>query len=136
MPQGVTAVVQRRLAMLPPKAHRVLAVAAVIGPEFSREVLVQVLEPELRTAPLNEALGSNIVTEVPDGSTKKPRQSGEFNRCIGGDKALQFDQRIVNLFGFFFYLDIISTASLLFDIGWFSNWVFPTADSTSIVPIL
>jgi DNA-binding winged helix-turn-helix (wHTH) protein len=66
LPQGVTAVVQRRLAMLPPKAHRVLAIAAVIGPEFSREVLVQVLGPELRAAPLSEALGSNIVTEVPN----------------------------------------------------------------------
>ena len=31
LPQGVTAVVQRRLAMLPPNARRVFAVAAVIG---------------------------------------------------------------------------------------------------------
>jgi predicted ATPase len=66
LPQGVTAVVQRRLAMLPPKAHRVLAVAAVIGREFSREVLVQTLEEELRSQPLVEALGSSIVTEVPE----------------------------------------------------------------------
>jgi DNA-binding winged helix-turn-helix (wHTH) protein/tetratricopeptide (TPR) repeat protein len=66
LPQGVTAVVQRRLAMLPSKAHRVLAVAAVIGQEFSREVLVQTLEEELRLEPLSEALRSSIVTEVPD----------------------------------------------------------------------
>jgi predicted ATPase len=66
LPQGVTAVVQRRLAMLPPKAHRVLAVAAVIGQEFSREVLVQVLESELRMEPLTEALRSSIITEVPE----------------------------------------------------------------------
>ena len=66
LPQGVTAVVQRRLAMLPPKAHRVLAVAAVIGQEFSREVLVQALEAELRLEPLAEALRSSIVTEVPE----------------------------------------------------------------------
>ena len=65
LPQGVTAVVQRRLAMLPPKAHRVLAVATVIGQEFSREVLVQALEAELRLEPLAEALRSNIVSEVP-----------------------------------------------------------------------
>ncbi|MFV1978532.1 MAG: AAA family ATPase, partial [Myxococcota bacterium] len=66
LPQGVTAVVQRRLAMLPPPAHRVLAVAAVIGQEFSREVLVQALEEELRLQPLAEALRSSIVTEVPE----------------------------------------------------------------------
>jgi DNA-binding winged helix-turn-helix (wHTH) protein len=66
LPQGVTAVVQRRLAMLPPKAHRVLAVAAVIGQEFSREVLFQTLEEELRLQPLAEALRSSIVTEVPE----------------------------------------------------------------------
>jgi len=65
LPQGVTAVVQRRLAMLPPEAHRVLAVAAVIGQEFSREVLVQSLDPDLRLGPLDEALRSNIVSEVP-----------------------------------------------------------------------
>jgi DNA-binding winged helix-turn-helix (wHTH) protein/tetratricopeptide (TPR) repeat protein len=65
LPQGVTAVVQRRLAMLPPKSHRVLAVAAVIGQEFSREILAQVLEPELKLDPLTEALRSSIVTEVP-----------------------------------------------------------------------
>jgi len=65
LPQGVTAVVQRRLAMLPPKAHRVLAVAAVIGQEFSREVLVQVIESELKLEPLAQALNSSIVTEVP-----------------------------------------------------------------------
>jgi len=65
LPQGMTAVVQRRLAMLRPEAHRVLAVAAVIGQEFSREVLVQSLDPELRLEPLEEALRSNIVTEVP-----------------------------------------------------------------------
>ena len=65
LPQGVTAVVQRRLAMLPPKAHKVLAVAAVIGQEFSREVLVQALEAEWRLEPLAEALRSSIVTEVP-----------------------------------------------------------------------
>jgi tetratricopeptide (TPR) repeat protein len=65
LPQGVTAVVQRRLAMLPPKAHRVLAVAAVIGQEFSREVLVQALDAKLRREPLVEALRSSIVTEVP-----------------------------------------------------------------------
>ncbi len=66
LPQGVTAVVQRRLAMLPPPAHQVLAVAAVIGHEFSREVLVQALEEELRLKPLAEALRSSIVTEVPE----------------------------------------------------------------------
>jgi DNA-binding winged helix-turn-helix (wHTH) protein/tetratricopeptide (TPR) repeat protein len=66
LPQGVTAVVQRRLAMLPPKAHRVLAVAAVIGQEFSREILVQVLESELKLDPLTEALRSSIVSEVPE----------------------------------------------------------------------
>ena len=66
LPQGVTAVVQRRLAMLPPKAHRVLAVAAVIGQEFSREVLVQALDARLRLEPLAEALRSSIVTEVPE----------------------------------------------------------------------
>jgi tetratricopeptide (TPR) repeat protein len=66
LPQGVTAVVQRRLAMLPPRAHRVLAVASVIGQEFSREVLVQALEEELRIQPLAEALRSSIVTEVPE----------------------------------------------------------------------
>ena len=65
LPQGVTAVVQRRLAMLPPKAHRVLAVAAVIGQEFSREVLAQALDAELRRDPLAEALRSSVVTEVP-----------------------------------------------------------------------
>jgi predicted ATPase len=65
LPQGVTAVVQRRLAMLPPTAHRVLAVAAVIGQEFSREVLVRALEAEWRLEPLAEALRSSIVTEVP-----------------------------------------------------------------------
>jgi DNA-binding winged helix-turn-helix (wHTH) protein/tetratricopeptide (TPR) repeat protein len=68
LPQGVTAVVQRRLAMLPPKAHRVLAVAAVIGQEFSREVLVQALDAELRREPLMEALRSSIITEVPQAS--------------------------------------------------------------------
>jgi DNA-binding winged helix-turn-helix (wHTH) protein/tetratricopeptide (TPR) repeat protein len=66
LPQGVTAVVQRRLAMLPPNAHKVLAVAAVIGQEFSREVLVQALEAEWRLEPLAEALRSSIVTEVPE----------------------------------------------------------------------
>jgi len=65
LPQGVTAVVQRRLAMLPPNAHKVLAVAAVIGQEFSREVLVRALEAEWRLDPLAEALRSSIVTEVP-----------------------------------------------------------------------
>jgi DNA-binding winged helix-turn-helix (wHTH) protein/tetratricopeptide (TPR) repeat protein len=65
LPQGVTAVVQRRLAMLPPEAHRVLAVAAVIGQEFSREILVQSLDANLRLGPLDEALRSNIVSEVP-----------------------------------------------------------------------
>lgn len=33
------------------------------------------------------------------------------------------------LFTFFFYLDLVSTASLLFDIGWFTDLIFPT-DST------
>ena len=65
LPQGVTAVVQRRLAMLPPEAHKVLAVAAVIGQEFSREVLFQAIEAEWRLEPLAKALRSNIVTEVP-----------------------------------------------------------------------
>ncbi len=65
LPQGVTAVVQRRLAMLPPEAHRVLAVAAVIGQEFSREVLLQALDEEWRLEPLAKALRSSIVTEVP-----------------------------------------------------------------------
>jgi predicted ATPase len=65
LPQGVTAVVQRRLAMLPPRAHKVLAVAAVIGQEFSREILVQTLEAEWRLEPLAEALRSSLVTEVP-----------------------------------------------------------------------
>jgi len=66
LPQGVTAVVQRRLAMLPPRAHKVLAVASVIGPEFSREVLAQALDAELRGEALAAALESSIVTEVPD----------------------------------------------------------------------
>ncbi len=66
LPQGVTAVVQRRLAMLPPKAHRVLAVAAVIGREFSRELLAQAIDEDLRGEPLAAALHSNIVTELPD----------------------------------------------------------------------
>jgi DNA-binding winged helix-turn-helix (wHTH) protein len=65
LPHGVTAVVQRRLAMLPPEAHRVLSVAAVIGQEFSREVLLQALEAEWRLEPLATALRSSIVTEVP-----------------------------------------------------------------------
>ena len=65
LPQGVTAVVQRRLAMLPPEAHRVLAVAAVIGQEFSREVLFQAIDTEWRLEPLAKALRSSIVTEVP-----------------------------------------------------------------------
>jgi tetratricopeptide (TPR) repeat protein len=51
--------------MLPPKAHGVLAVAAVIGQEFSREVLVQALGAELRREPLVAALRSSIITEVP-----------------------------------------------------------------------
>lgn len=35
------------------------------------------------------------------------------------------------IFSFFFWLDIISTASLLFDIGWFSDIIFDTQDSSS-----
>ncbi len=65
MPHGVTAVVQRRLAMLPPDAHSVLAVAAVIGQEFSREVLRQAIAPDWGIEPLEAALRSSIVNEVP-----------------------------------------------------------------------
>jgi len=65
MPHGVTAVVQRRLAMLPPDAHRVLAVAAVIGQEFSREVLLQTIAPDWGLEHLEAALRSSIVNEVP-----------------------------------------------------------------------
>lgn len=33
------------------------------------------------------------------------------------------------MFSFFFYLDVVSTASLLFDIGWFSDLIFPTSNT-------
>ncbi len=65
LPQGLTAVVQRRLAMLPPRAHKVLSLAAVIGREFSREILLQALDADLRGDPLADALRSSSVSEVP-----------------------------------------------------------------------
>jgi ATP/maltotriose-dependent transcriptional regulator MalT len=70
LPEGVREVIGRRLNLLSTAANTVLATAAVIGREFSLDVLVRAHRPPSEEAvveALDEALGANIVEESSPG---------------------------------------------------------------------
>jgi DNA-binding winged helix-turn-helix (wHTH) protein/tetratricopeptide (TPR) repeat protein len=64
LPRGVTDVVHRRLSALSPQVREALAVAAVVGREFTYEILDRVLGKKLEIESLERALRSGIVTEM------------------------------------------------------------------------
>jgi DNA-binding NarL/FixJ family response regulator len=71
LPEGVREVIGRRLNLLPPDCNAVLAVAAVIGREFSRDVLLRACQPRTEEAvleALDEAVAAHIVEESGPGT--------------------------------------------------------------------
>jgi DNA-binding SARP family transcriptional activator len=71
VPEGVSEAIGRRLACLSDGCRRVLALASVIGREFTVETtgLVSGLEQEALFASLEEAMEAGLVGEVPGGGT-------------------------------------------------------------------
>ena len=62
LPEGVREVVTRRLARLPDAARRILAVAAVMGPEFELRPLAAVVE--LDEVVVLDALEAGVTAQV------------------------------------------------------------------------
>jgi DNA-binding CsgD family transcriptional regulator/tetratricopeptide (TPR) repeat protein len=70
LPEGVRDVIGRRLNLLPPICNEILAVAAVIGREFTFDVLVRASQPhseETVLEALDEAVATHIVEETTAG---------------------------------------------------------------------
>jgi DNA-binding CsgD family transcriptional regulator len=70
LPEGVREVIGRRLNLLPAACNDILAVAAVIGREFSLDVLVRACQPQIEDAvleALDEAIVAHIVEEPSSG---------------------------------------------------------------------
>ena len=70
IPEGVREVIGRRLNLLSERCNDVLALAAVIGREFSDDVLMQAAEQHDEaglTDALDEALAAHIIQETDDG---------------------------------------------------------------------
>jgi DNA-binding CsgD family transcriptional regulator/tetratricopeptide (TPR) repeat protein len=70
LPQGVREVIGRRLNLLPALCNEILATAAVIGREFTLDVLLRASHPrteEAVLAALDEALAAHIVEETEPG---------------------------------------------------------------------
>lgn len=67
LPQGLTAVVRRRLERVPPEGLRLLELAAVIGQDFSLDVLEQVsgLAPDRVSELVDTAARARILIELP-----------------------------------------------------------------------
>ena len=71
LPEGVREVIGRRLNLLPAVCNEILATAAVIGREFSLDVLVRASQPrteETVLEALDEAIAAHIVEETGPGS--------------------------------------------------------------------
>ncbi len=70
MPDGVREAVERRLARLGQDGNSALAHAAVLGPQFSYEVLrdMTAMEPDRLLVALEDALEAQLLQELPDGS--------------------------------------------------------------------
>jgi DNA-binding winged helix-turn-helix (wHTH) protein/tetratricopeptide (TPR) repeat protein len=101
LPRGVREVINRRLRRLSPEARQVLAVGAVIGREFDREVLERVWDGSggPASAQLEEAVRAGIIAEIPRTAgrhrfahglireTLYEEMSGErrvlLHRCVG-----------------------------------------------------
>jgi len=67
LPEGVREVIGRRLNLLPPVCNEILATAAVIGREFTLDVLVRTSQPrteETVLEALDEAIAAHIVEEI------------------------------------------------------------------------
>jgi tetratricopeptide (TPR) repeat protein len=64
LPRGVTDVVHRRLSSLSPQVREALAVAAIVGQEFTYEILDRVLGKRLELDSLERALRSGIITKM------------------------------------------------------------------------
>jgi DNA-binding SARP family transcriptional activator/tetratricopeptide (TPR) repeat protein len=67
LPQGIKALMGRRIARLSDAAHGVLAVAAVVGREFSLDLVERVsgLSDEPLLDAIEEAVGADVISEVP-----------------------------------------------------------------------
>ncbi len=70
IPEGVREAVERRLARLSDDSDNALTNAAVLGPQFSFEVLLRTagLEEDVLLGVLEEAIDAQILVEIPDGS--------------------------------------------------------------------
>jgi DNA-binding CsgD family transcriptional regulator/tetratricopeptide (TPR) repeat protein len=67
LPEGVREVIGRRLNLLPASCNEILAVAAVVGREFSLDVLVRACTPrteDMVLEALDEAIVAHIVEEI------------------------------------------------------------------------
>jgi hypothetical protein len=81
VPPGVRAVIGRRLERLSDQARSVLAVGAVVGPEFDAELVRRIggQEPEDHAAGVDEAAGEGLLVDVP-GSPDRYRFSHDLVR--------------------------------------------------------
>src|SRR6185437_15160686 len=70
LPEGVREVIGRRLNLLPAECNEILATAAVIGREFTLDVLVRAHQPrgaETVLEALDEALAAHVIEETSPG---------------------------------------------------------------------
>jgi predicted ATPase/DNA-binding CsgD family transcriptional regulator len=107
IPEGVREVIGRRLNLLSTACNEALALAAVIGREFSDDLLIRAGggDAETLTAALDEALGAHIIEERPDGHYQfahnlirmtlydelRPARRRQMHRAVGG--ALEASRR-------------------------------------------
>jgi DNA-binding CsgD family transcriptional regulator len=73
LPEGVREVIGRRLNLLPASCNEILAVAAVIGREFSLDVLARACKPRTEDAVL-EALDEAIIAHIVEETAQRVYQ--------------------------------------------------------------